>query len=182
MPAKPQLLRMRRPNFEELPAWRSIALPQGYALRDFQPGDEKPWSAIMEEGMSPQWNLAHAQKAFFGTPEFAPENVFFMTWQGEPIGSASAWPESPDAPETGRVHMVGVRSEHRGQGLGYLLTLRVLHRMHQCGFRDAVLNTHDSRLPAIRIYLKLDFVPVYVVPEHKNRWEKVLAAIGLGCN
>ncbi len=174
MPATPHLLRMRRNNLENLPPWQNIELAKGYAIRHYQPGDEKPWTLIIQESMSLRWSLRRARKKIFRAKEFNPENVFFATWNNEPIGTASAWPESPSEPDTGRVHMVGVYAAHRGRGLGFLLSLRVLHRMRELGLQQAVLNTEDDRYEAVRIYLKLGFTPEYVTEKHVQRWQYII--------
>ena len=46
------------------------------------------------------------------------------------------------------------------------------------GRQRAFLSTDDFRLPAIRTYLKLGFEPYLVHENQRERWRKVLAAIG----
>ena len=50
------------------------------------------------------------------------------------------------------------------------------------GYPAAVLETDDFRIPAIRSYMKLGFVPVYDVrgEDHRARWSKVTARRRIG--
>ena len=77
------------------------------------------------------------------------------------------------------VHMVCVLPEHRGRGIGRALVLASLHYFRDHGYRRAVLTTDDHRLAALRTYLALGFVPVLVAEDHRERWRKCLAALGM---
>jgi mycothiol synthase len=63
-----------------------------------------------------------------------------------------------------------------------LVSLAVLHYLRERGFRAADLSTDDRRLPAIRTYLALGFVPVYLTDEerfddHEARWSAIFALL-----
>jgi len=93
------------------------------------------------------------------------------------VGTACAWRQSVDEGKVGYVHMLGVVPEHQGKGLGYALVLCTLHFFKDRGFQEAVLDTDDFRLPAIKTYLNLGFEPVYVDEGHLSRWKTVLAKL-----
>jgi ribosomal protein S18 acetylase RimI-like enzyme len=81
---------------------------------------------------------------------------------------------------TGSLHMVCALSEHRGQGLGRLVSLAALHYLRDHGFPCAILHTDDWRLAAIRSYLGLGFVPAYVddpAASHVVRWSVAFATL-----
>jgi mycothiol synthase len=73
--------------------------------------------------------------------------------------------------------MVGVVPEFRSRGFGRLVTLAVLHWLHEQGYRRVILHTDDWRLPAIRSYLRLGFRPVLFNDHHTRRWELVRARL-----
>jgi mycothiol synthase len=73
---------------------------------------------------------------------------------------------------------VGVVPEHSGKGLGVQINLVALHHMVREGRRQAVLETDDFRLPAIKTYLKLGFQPVLVHENQRERWRSVFARLG----
>ncbi len=64
---------------------------------------------------------------------------------------------------------------HRGRRLGRCVSLAALRHMRQRGCQRAVLDTDDDRLPAIRTYLALGFVPHMVEDDHPARWQRVMS-------
>ena len=178
-----QQLMMRRPNLDGLPR---LVVPSGYALRPYRRGDEAAWATIMNTGIGSDWTAARCVEQLTGRPQFRPDGLFFATVQdaaGPAIGSACAWTEHLHEHDEGLVHMVCVLPEHRGHGLGRVVTLAVLRYMQQHGFRSARLRTDDWRLSAIRAYLSLGLEPLYppdAVPrdDHRARWAAVIARLG----
>jgi len=62
---------------------------------------------------------------------------------------------------------------HRGQGLGRAVSTAVTARFMQAGFRHIHLYTEDWRLPALKVYLKLGYVPFLSAPDMWERWRVV---------
>jgi ribosomal protein S18 acetylase RimI-like enzyme len=82
----------------------------------------------------------------------------------------------------GNVHMVCALPAHRGRGLGRLVTLAVLRYLHRRGYRSADLTTDDFRLAAIKSYLGLGLVPIYLtdaerLDDHEARWSAIFTAL-----
>jgi GNAT superfamily N-acetyltransferase len=172
-------LRMHRAHLNDLPP---VVMPAGYRLRTYQPGDEEAWAQIMNTGIGENHTVESTRADLIERPQFRPEGLFFvMTDAGEAVGSACAWRISSAGDETGYVHMVCVRPEHRGHHLGYWVTLAVLHYFRTGGMRDAILETDDFRLSALRIYLELGFVPVLRDddPTQPERWQKLAPQLGI---
>jgi mycothiol synthase len=96
------------------------------------------------------------------------------------IATASARTIPPLYPHSGYVHWVGVDPAHRGRSLGKYVTAAVLVYFREAGLEDSVLETDDYRIPAIKTYLGLGFVPEYRTPEHRVRWSKVFRASQAG--
>lgn len=159
-------LRMCIPNLDRLP---ELTVPNGYELRTYEPGDEFAWAYIMSTGIG-EWTAEKCYDALISRPQFEPDCLFFVLNDGIPVGSACAWRESPDEHKHGYLHMVCVLPEHRGSHLGYTLTLAVLHYFRDHGFQDAILDTDDWRLAAIKTYLRLGFEPFYYDDSHRERW------------
>jgi mycothiol synthase len=67
--------------------------------------------------------------------------------------------------------------EHRGKRLGYVVSLAVLHDLRRHGCREAALLTDDPRIPAIKTYLSLGFLPALTDDTHPARWEAVAALL-----
>lgn len=177
-PAPPPQLVMRRADLHDLPP---IDLPAGYELRTYQPDDEIAWCEIMNHGLSggpdKLWTVERCRERLIERPQFSVDALYFVTVDDRPVASACAWREPVDDFETGYVHMVCALPEHRGKGLGYIVTLATLRHFAERGFRSAVLNTDDFRLAAIRTYLNLGFVPTYDHPSHAGRWVDIYRQI-----
>lgn len=170
---------MRKSNLNDESEIKEIKLPSGYEMRTYQPGDEAAWSYIMSKTIGGDPSPERCSKDIIQKPQFSPDILFFVTHHETPVGSACAWRKSPDEKETGYVHMVGVLEEHRGKNLGYILTLKTLHWFRDRGFKCAVLHTDDFRIPAVKIYLKLGFVPVFVDDTHTPRWKALKEKLGI---
>lgn len=171
-----QQLRMIRSHFEDLP---DLDIPEGYELRAYRPGDEAAWAGIMNTGLGSGWTAERCEEELTGLPRFRPDGLFFVTRQGEPVGSACAWPDAPDDYARAQVHMVCVKPEHRGRRLGRVLCVAVLRYMRDHGFQSAYLTTDDFRLAAVKEYFDLGFEPDYVEESHRARWARVIAELGL---
>ena len=61
--------------------------------------------------------------------------------------------------DTGYLHWVATVPAHAGKKLGSFVSLAVLYKFQQEGCQNAVLETDDHRLAAIKTYLRLDFHP-----------------------
>jgi len=150
-------------------------MPAPYRLRTYQPGDEALWAELVRVGMPSHHTAETCRTQVVASPYFDPAG-FFLVVQGEQaVGTACAFQRDGDPPHLGCVHMVCVHPDHRGHRLGYWVTLAVLHRLRERGFRQAVLQTDDWRLPAIRIYRDLGFQPYHTHASHPERWQKVFA-------
>ena len=80
----------------------------------------------------------------------------------------------------GYVHMIAADAGYSGKRLGYEITAAVLRRLRNEGFDKAELTTDDFRLPAIKTYLNLGFIPDLSVDETMcERWGKIFEILGL---
>lgn len=170
-------LRMVRPNLDNLP---KLELPDGYGLRSYQEGDDVHWANIISDSFGGRERTAHdTRNEITGRDVFVPEGFYFVTHQDIPVGTACAWRQSVEETDVGYVHMVGVLGEHTGHKLGRWVSLAVLYYFRDHGFVCSMLDTDDFRIPAIKTYLNLGFVPVYVDDTQPERWEEILNKLKL---
>lgn len=170
----PQLM-MRRPTLSGLD---EVLLPQGYSLRHYMgSADDACWEQIISESFSQRYPAGYFEQRLKTSDVFLPERVLFICCKGEPVATASAWHSPKFGMTTGQVHYVGVLPGHQGKKLGYLISLAVLHRFVEEGFNDAVLETDDFRVPAIKTYIKLGFEPLLVDENQRQRWRDVFSEI-----
>lgn len=172
---RPQL-KLRRGRLDDLPP---VQLPAGYGLRCYRDeSDGAAWEQIVAAAFERETEAGEFETRMKRHEAFRPERVLFAIHDEMPVATASAWDSPGWGEQTGQVHMVGVAPGHQGKHLGYWVSLAVLHQFHREGRRDAMLSTDDFRLPAVKTYLRLGFVPVLVHENQRQRWAKVFAAIG----
>ncbi len=142
-----RIIHMRRNSLDDLPP---VVVPNGYALRTLRNGDAAGWVHVVNRAMNPVWSERRFHREVESAAGFRPEDLHVMTHGSTVVGTASAWRD-------GSIHIVAVLPEHRGHGLGKVLTLAALHRLRELGFNDATLITDGSRSAAIHLYKKLGF-------------------------
>lgn len=144
---------MARPNFD---GWPSHFLPPGFSIRAHRSGDAAHWRAIHERA-DPFNSFDDATfAAWFGDDEevLRARQKFLVAPDGEIIGTATAW---FDSPEVGRVHWVAIVPEHHGRGLSRPLLSVVGQTLQDLGHTRAVLTTSLERPVAIALYRKFGF-------------------------
>ncbi len=168
-------LLMRRPNLFDLPPLP--ALPDGYALREMKPNDIAAVAAVLASAFADEaWDAARVAATL--NEEQGVKQTLVVDIGGRPIATASARLQPDRFPGSGYLHWVAVDPDHRGQRLGFFLSLAVLHTFRTLGCADALLETQDHRLAAIQTYLKLGFLPQYPDASHHARWDSIRMALG----
>ena len=173
-------LLMRRPDLLDLPPLP--ALPNGYALRETQPGDIPAVAAVLNRAFAGDtWDPARswdeARVAATLNEEQGVKQTLVIDFGGRPIATASARLQPERFRGSGYLHWVAVDPDHRGQRLGFFLSLAVLHTFVTLGCADALLETQDHRLAAIQTYLRLGFMPEYRDETHRERWDAIQARL-----
>lgn len=154
---------------DDLGALPALQLPEGCGIRSFRPGDEAAWERIIAASFGGEHSFERGMAA---DEAYKPERVWFVTdVAGQPIATASAWYRPQWSEDTGYLHMVGLIPEHAGKKLGYAVSLAALLQMVREGRTRAVLHTDDFRIPAVKTYLGLGFVPSLTDGSHLGRWQ-----------
>jgi mycothiol synthase len=165
---------MMRPNLDGLP---SIQLPEAYQLRHFRPGDEKGWNRLMDVVFERKAGTTDFNTQMATDPAFRPDRVWLVVRGEEIIATASAWFGPKFGPSRGYLHWVGTHPDHRRMRLGYFVSVAAMLKMREDGRDSAVLQTDDFRLAAIKTYLNLDFQPLVVHENQRQRWKAVLESL-----
>jgi mycothiol synthase len=162
-----------------LPAAPERALPEGYSVRACLESDLRALRTLIDADgpiQDREWESL--------LDRIVPGGAFLVVHgeSGRPVATASAV-HNPRAtryyfPFGGEVGYVGVDPVHRRKGLGRLLVARVVARLIDAGYCHIFVGVQGWRLPAVRCYLSLGFVPFL---HHENllpRWRRVCEQIG----
>jgi mycothiol synthase len=154
-----------------------VALSPGYRLRTYRRGDESRFYQIMELAGWPGWNDEKLQPWI---SRVLPEGWFLAVHEGssEIVASAMALhSHSEQHPFGGELGWLASDPAHAGRGLGLAVSAAVTARFIGAGYRNIHLYTEDWRLPALKTYLKLGYVPFLFSPEMPERWQAICAQL-----
>lgn len=175
-PSPPPQLHMLFPK-EKLAQVSPPCLPAGYQLRAYRDGDEKGFFRVMELAGFGLWD---AEKLNPVLERVLPDGFFFAihTTSGQIVATAMATHRPLDLhPFGGELSWVAGDPAHVGRGLGMAVCTAVLQRFHRAGYHRVFLRTDDFRLPALKIYLKLGFLPLLYQEDMETRWETICQAL-----
>ena len=138
-----------------------VKLPEGYAIRTYQPGDENAWAALMY-AVGEQTSLVDAKAEFiqrYLADETLTDRTFFaVDAEGAVAGTAIAWEQDPRGIGTRALHWVAVHPAHQRKGLGKALcqtALRLFRREDNA--LPVYLHTQPWSWKAILLYISLGF-------------------------
>ena len=170
---------MRTDTLADLPA---TALPPEYGWRCFRKGDEQAWARIeTSAGEFPDEASALAGfRRCFPTDELLDERMLFLTDDGVPFATATAWygADGPDGGE-GRLHWVAIDAAHQRRRLSFPLVSLAMARLQALGYTAAYLTTQTASWPAIKVYRRFGFRPAIRGDEDITGWRIVSEATGI---
>lgn len=174
MPAQDHLF-MARTHLRDIPA---AILPEGCLLRPYRPGDEAGWLALIRAAYGGEWGDDAFERCVGSDESFRPGRLILAESGGRIVGTVGAFQKLLYGDRTGYVHMMAVHPDRQRRGLGAALLCRCLAQFRDAGWRDAVLDTEQRRLPAIRLYLRHDFLPLPETPDELDAWRRILPPLG----
>lgn len=170
-------------NMGEIP---EIKLPDGYELVQYRRGGTDRFS---EERFREEWigirlsgdNLEQTEKWFhtvYDDPDVPDDGFFVILYEGKIVSNAQIQLGNHE-PGTATLHAVCTDPAHRGRGLGKIITGAVMQNALDRGLSTVYLTTDDFRIPAIRAYLRMNFLPVLFNENQRTRWGKILKELQL---
>lgn len=162
-------LRMWRPD-TELPVFN---LPQGYRVRLLADNEGKAWCACLLNDMGIDKISQELFKEKMLDDVNVPKNSIFCVEDENHIPVATATAQFKLDGEGAHLHMVGARESARGKRLGLSVCAAVVQKHRDDGHVTCLLSTHDWRLPAVKQYLKLGFLPLLSHESMRSRWETI---------
>lgn len=149
-------------------------LPAGFTFRPLTEGDADELAALVTAAYHPEhdqpWDGARIRAELLDASDVL-ETWLIVDGSGRIHATASERVLPYIYTDgTGYVHFVATSSASQGLGLGRAITLQVLHSFVERGLNRAVLNTADFRIPAVRLYLQLGFIPEYRDDSERAAW------------
>ncbi|MEI6579416.1 MAG: GNAT family N-acetyltransferase [Eubacteriales bacterium] len=168
-------LRMWRSNVS-LPA---CSLPQGYKIRKLKDDEGEAWCACLLNDMGIDVMSQDLFKEKMLEDSSVPDGSIFCVEDGNHIPVATATAQLKLDGNIANLHMVGARECERGKGIGLAVCAAAVQKHIDDGQSGCFLTTHDWRLPAIKHYIKLGFLPVLNHESMRGRWEIILKTFNI---
>lgn len=155
-----------------------IVIPPGYSLRTYQPGDETRFFEIMELAGWPGWDDARLRPWLY---RILPDG-WFMVVEDKTHQIAATCMATHDPtwihPFCGELAWLATDPAYTGRGFGTAVAASVTGRFLEVGYRRIHFYTEYYRLAAIKIYLRLGYVPYLDPPEVSSVWEDIFTKLG----
>lgn len=153
------------------------ALAPGYALRKFRPGDEEGWVELLNANQElGEWS----GERIAGVLKGGLVAQFFAMAGPQLVACAGVHDIQLDGTSYWEIGWVAAHPQHRGKGLGQQVTAAAIAAALRLPPRPIILRTDDFRLPALKVYLKLGFTPLYDHPSYPERWRLIAGRLGEG--
>ncbi|MDA8266467.1 MAG: GNAT family N-acetyltransferase [Actinomycetota bacterium] len=160
--------------FMRLPSL-ALTYPADDPSEQATPDDASGIAALLTETFEEPWDVERVRREL-GSADGV-DATYVVRDSGQIVAVASARHLPEQYPRAGYLHYVGAYGAKAGRGLGGLVTWAVLKHFRDEGLESAVLETDDFRLPAIRTYLKIGFVPEYRHEQDQSRWSKIIPLV-----
>lgn len=166
----PEQVQMIWPEGQQVP---SSALPEGYSLRTYRPGDEAEFYDLMN---SVGWTGWDAKKLQPWLNRILPAGWFFAVHEqsGKIIGTCMVTHDPTwEVPFCGEVGWTAVHPDHQGAGIGTAVVSAVMSRFLEARYFIIHLYTEYWRLAALKVYLRMGFVPYLNPAETVVLWKQI---------
>ena len=172
----PPQIRMRRQTLHDLMAMPEV--PTGYNLRLAKHSDSATLASLMALAFEDSsWDAARVNRDLLDDPGC--QTTFGVFFGETAVATATVLLQPEEHPNGGVLHWVASDPSHRGKSLGLIVSLAVLYEFQKLGCEYSLLLTDDTRLAAIKTYLKLGYEPDCWHESHQERWVKIRKALGM---
>ena len=154
------------PGIDDIP---ELVVPEGFEIRDFTPNDASQYLALRPMSGFSEWDEAKLQTYL---SESARRILLLVDKANGKIAQAAS-AESFMEEGQGQFGWLMSNPEYRGMGLGRPISIATMQALKDEGFRRCSIFTDEFRVPAVRIYLKLGWHPVYYAEDMEGRWKVV---------
>lgn len=168
------------------PKGQSLLVPEppaGYSARSLPPEHDSWWIEIHRQAI-PSFQVADLKEWLKRYRSFALDEgilVAIHDQSGQAVATAGSIAHSKGEmfPNGGQLAWVATVPQHRKQGLGTWLGALATSRLQREGFKRIFLSTGDDLTDAIRVYLRLGYVPCFYASDQRKRWNSICKEIGM---
>ena len=150
------------------------ALETPYRLRRFREGDEIGWAALLN-GRGELGSWTHGRLGAEISSFLVADTQYFVLCDLEIVSGAGVYERSSVCWEIG---WVATSPDHRGRGLARHVCIATVAAALELPSRPIVLFTDDFRTQAIKLYLRLGFLPDCHHHSHPGRWRILFEQLG----
>lgn len=160
-------------------------LPDGFAFHRWKRGGDEFFTA---EEFKEQW-IRMRDPAFgetmikwyhtvYDDPRVPDDGFFLIIAPDGSMASSACIQYGEHTSNSATVHAVSTDEKYRGLGLARANMIKLMNHTVDNGFPELWLTTDDWRIPAVKLYLHLGFMPVLSEPDMRPRWLALLDKIG----
>ena len=160
------------PQYDTIP---ELEVPDGYEIRQLQAGEEKKYMAMRPMSGFSEWTDEYMANYLKGPARRVMVMVDKSNGTFVQAASAEEFPEEG----TGQFGWLLSNPEYRGRGFGRIISIATMQALKEEGFRKFIILTDDFRVPALRIYLKLGWHPVFFAEDMEGRWNAIREKLGI---
>lgn len=151
-----------------------LKIAEGFRLRTIQDDELELYNQLRISVEFPAWEKAYLTEVY--RKKVLPDALFLIEEIETGRFAASAGAETTDMPEHPEVGVLGwvmTHPELRGHSLGKAVSVAVMHRLYQDGYRAFSLLTDDFRVAALKTYLSLGWKPWLYLDDMEGRWRAI---------
>ena len=153
----------------------SFALPQGYQMRPYRPGDLDTWLRIQATDPFFVPTAETFAEVLPGDDAYRAGRVMFLVDpEGAEIGNITAWnTDQVTGEDIGQICWLALVPAARGRGLGKPLLSAACTALLERGYTQAFVDTNMRRIPALSLYLRLGFEPYLRDEGEQAAWRAI---------
>ena len=168
-PKSPELLEMIWPTNKSNNILE-VMVPSDYILRNFTENDKEAYFSLLNKAGMSTCPLNYWEKHILPDGFFVVEDKVSHDLVAACFASHHPTERHPYA---GNFGWLAADPSHSGRGLGYCVSAAVTNRLLKAGYKRIYLETHDFRKAAIKIYLRMGWVPLLYNPKMYDRWKLI---------
>ena len=150
-----------------------LTVAEGFVIRPLADSELDAYNELRASVGFPAWTPEYLEKF---RNKVLKDALFVVEEKATGRLCASAAAEKtdmPERPELGVLGWVMTHPDYNGKRLGRSVSIAVMHRLYQEGYRAYSLLTDDFRVPAVSTYIKLGWQPWLYLEDMEGRWRKL---------